>query len=91
MATRKRFWEDKTHRIRFVYTPKHCLWLSQIEIWFSGLSRRILWRGGFDSVVTLEAKIRRYIGFYNQNAKSTKWNFHPKKEHANDSVDVNGI
>jgi len=25
----------KVHRIRFVYTPKHCSWLNQIEIWFS--------------------------------------------------------
>jgi hypothetical protein len=23
-----------THRIRFVYTPKHCSRLNQIEIWF---------------------------------------------------------
>ncbi|MDR1383732.1 MAG: transposase, partial [Planctomycetaceae bacterium] len=40
MATRKRFWEDKMHRIRFVYTPKRCSWLNRIEIWFSGLNRR---------------------------------------------------
>ncbi|MDR1384185.1 MAG: transposase [Planctomycetaceae bacterium] len=38
MATRKRFWEDQTHRIWFVYTPKHCSWLNRIEIWFSGMT-----------------------------------------------------
>ena len=71
--TRKEFLEDPTHRIRFVYTPKHCSRLNQIEIWFSSLSRRVLKRNDFDSVNSLQKKITEYIHFYNQTAKPMKW------------------
>ncbi len=32
MKSRAEFLKDKIHQIRFVYTPKHCSWLNQIEI-----------------------------------------------------------
>ena len=67
-ATRRTFLETPNHRIRFVYTPKHCSWLNQIEIWFSGLSRRVLRRSSFRSVDELQAKILEYIAFYNMTA-----------------------
>ena len=73
METRRAFLEDESHRIRFVFTPKHCSWLNQIENWFSGLSSRVLRRGNFASVDELKAKILDYIEFYNLTATPMKW------------------
>ena len=73
--SRRSFLEDSCHRIRFVYTPKHCSWLNQIEIWFNGLSRRVLRRGNGRSVEELQAKILHDIAFYNASARPMKWKY----------------
>jgi hypothetical protein len=76
VATRKAFLTDKSHRIRFVYVPKHTSWLNQIEIWFSILVRRVIKRGNFTSVADLRAKILAFIEYFNRTlAKPFKWTF----------------
>ena len=78
MKNRMAFLEDTNHSIRFVYTPKHCSWLNQVEIWFSGLAKRVLKRGNFKSTEDLEKKIYDYIEYYNIIAKPYKWTFRGK-------------
>ena len=76
MVTRKVFLEDASHRIRFVYTPKHTSWLNQVEIWFSILVRKLLKRASFTSVEDLRQRILNFIDYFNKTmAKPFKWTF----------------
>jgi transposase len=77
MKSRAEFLMDKSHQIVFVYTPKHCSWLNQIECWFSIITRRLLnKRASFISVAELEQKIWDFIYYYNQFLKKPfKWNY----------------
>ena len=74
--TRKHFLEDPSHRIRFVYTPRHCSWLNQVEIWFSILARRLLKRSSFISVEDLRSRVLQFIAYFNSVlAKPFRWTY----------------
>ena len=78
MKSREQFLSDKSHRIRFLFTPKHCSWLNQIEIWFSILSRRLLKRKSYCSIEELNLSILRFVEQYNVTANAFKWSYKGK-------------
>lgn len=76
VATRKAFLTDASHRVRFVYVPKHTSWLNQVEIWFSVLVRRVLRRGSFRSQSELRTRILEFIDYFNRTlARPYKWTY----------------
>ena len=66
VASRQAFLSEKSHRIRFVYTPKHSSWLNQIETVFGVIMRKVIRRGSFTSVDDLESKLSNFIEYFNR-------------------------
>jgi putative transposase len=76
MKSRKEFLEQESHHLRFIFTPKHCSWLNQVEIWFSILAKKLLKWLNFKSQADLQEQLEKFIQYFNQTmAKPFKWTF----------------
>jgi transposase len=76
MDSRRKFLSDTSHRIRFVYIPKHSSWLNQIEIIFGIINRRVIRRGSFTSKRDLIEKLQRFESYFNDTiAKPMNWTY----------------
>jgi hypothetical protein len=75
-ASRREFLSERSHRVRFVFLPKHTSWLNQIEIVFGMIMRKVVRRGNFTSVTDLKEKLMRFIAYFNEVfAKPFRWTF----------------
>jgi len=76
MESRQAFLSERSHRVRFVYLPKHTSWLNQIEIVFGTISRRVMRRGHFKSLTDLKDRLIDFINYFNHTfAKPFQWNY----------------
>jgi len=74
--SRREFLSDMTHRIRFVYLPKHSSWLNQIEIIFGVIAKRVMRHGNFSSPQDLANKLRLFVEYFNRTfAKPINWTY----------------
>jgi DDE superfamily endonuclease len=76
VASRQAFLSESSHRIRFVYLPKHSSWLNQIEVIFGVIMRKVIRRGSFTSVEDLRIKLLNFIAYFNRVfAKPFRWTY----------------
>jgi transposase len=76
VSSRQAFLSEPSHRIRFVYLPKHSSWLNQIEVVFGVIMRKVIRRGSFTSVADLRTKLLDFIAYFNRVfAKPFRWTY----------------
>ena len=70
-------WLDRHPRWTFHFTPTSSSWLNAVEGFFAKLTRRRLKRGGFTSIVDLQATINRFVADTNRQPRPFVWTADP--------------
>lgn len=79
VKSRRKFLTDASHRIRFVFIPKHSSWLNQIETIFGVISRRVMRYGNFTSKEDLKQQLLSFVDYFNRTfAKPLEWTYNGK-------------
>ena len=68
VASRQAFLSESSHRIRFVYLPKHSSWLNQIEMVFGVIMRKVI-RRGVHLGGGLADKLLNFIAYFNRRVR----------------------
>lgn len=67
--------EGRYQNLIVVHTPVHASWLSQAEIWFSIVQRKVLTPAAAHDLVTLTARILGFEKSYREAPKPFRWRF----------------
>jgi hypothetical protein len=65
----------KLPNIILVHTPVHASWLSQIEVYFSIVQRKLLTPNDFASLAALRKQLMRFQQHYQRSATPFEWTF----------------
>jgi hypothetical protein len=69
--------DDK--RVVFHCNPRHASWMTQIEIWFAILAKKVVRRGNLHSKQNLRDKLLTFIEYFNATmAKPFRWIYQGK-------------
>ena len=66
-------WLQRHQRYHLHFTPRHSSCFNQVERWFALLSTRALKRNSHQTVLALEAAIKRFIEVHNEKPKPFQW------------------
>src|SRR6266702_596477 len=73
---RRAFLTYPSHRHVFHFTPKHCSWPTQAELFFTLLHRRLLARGSCPSAKAFTRHLERFLQEYNaRHAHPYRWTY----------------